>query len=328
MTTPKLTVVMAVHNGQRHLPEAVRSVLGQTFTDFILLAIDDGSTDETPCILADLACEDPRICILQQRKEGLTASLNRGLALTQSPYLARMDADDICLPERFERQVAFLDARPEVVAVGTQVLLTDEGGRPIGPLATPETHAEIDGAHASGLGGRIIHPSVMLRVDALRAIGGYRSDLVTAQDYDLWLRLAEVGQLANLPETLLQFRQHARSVSVQKRDQQARDLFTSWSDALRRRGLPQPSELPQAQREWLSASRESIEEWWISLAATHGNFRTAWIHAARLLARQPLDLHRWRVLTRVARAHLGSTRAGRALRDQFRGARSKSAQVS
>lgn len=310
---PRVTVLMAVRNGERHVPAAARSILAQTLEDFEFLIVDDGSADGTGGILADLERGDARVRVLRQAPAGLTVSLNRGLDLARGEYLARMDADDLARPERLARQAAFLDAHPGVVAVGCQVELIDEWDRPIGPLEMPLGHEDIDGAHIRGLAGRLIHPAAMLRTSALREVGGYRATFETSQDYDLWLRLAEIGRLANLPDTLLAFRQHAGSVSGQRRQRQARDVFAIWTEACRRRGLEVPAELPPAQSGWLKASDQDQREWWVTLAIAHGHFRTAWAHALALVRSRPSRPHAWWVLHRVVRMWLRSTPPGAAL---------------
>src|SRR3954452_17057048 len=116
---PRLSVVLAVCNGERHLAESVNSVLAQTFTDFELIVVDDGSTDRTPEILAAVARADPRVVVVRQENHGLTASLIRGIALSRGDYIARQDADDISKPRRFERQIAYLDAHSSLAALGS-----------------------------------------------------------------------------------------------------------------------------------------------------------------------------------------------------------------
>ncbi|MBX3748145.1 MAG: glycosyltransferase [Verrucomicrobiae bacterium] len=310
---PIVSVVLPVRDGAQTLRPALASVLRQSLPNFELIVLDDGSTDDTPSILADCARNEPRLRLTRLPQLGLTVALNRGLELARAPYCARMDADDLAHPERLARQVAWLDAHPDVVAVGSQVTLIDDAGRPIGPLPVPLTHEEIDAAHLTGLAGRIIHPAATLRTDSLRRVGGYNPRYLTSQDYDLWLRLAETGRLANLPETLLDFRQHARSVSIQRRDQQARDVLEIWREARRRRGLDIPESLPPAQAAWLSGTERHAREWWVTLALAHGHFRTAWVHALALVRRHPTDRHVWWILHRVVRLRLRATSPGTAL---------------
>lgn len=198
---PEVTVLMSVHNGEDHLKKALDSILAQTLRDFELLVIDDGSTDGTPAILA--ACGDPRIKVVRQENRGLAAALNRGLDLARGRYVARMDADDVCLPERLERQVAFMEAHPEVAISGGWVR-AQGGGR---------DQAWRCPTHAAEVRCRLLfhsvlaHPSVMIRKEAVLREGLYYDEAFRyAQDYDLWQRASRRLGVANLGEVLLDYR--------------------------------------------------------------------------------------------------------------------------
>lgn len=186
---PRVSVLMPVYNGARFLESAVRSVLDQTFTDFELVAVDDGSSDKTPRILAELAARDGRIRVIRQANTGIVGALNNGLAECRGAYVARMDGDDLCLPDRFAEQVAHLDANPGCVLVGGLAELIDEHGATRGIVAGgPHRMTRLD-----VFPPRIavsIHPLVMIRRAALEAIGGYRADFPHAEDYDLYIRLS------------------------------------------------------------------------------------------------------------------------------------------
>lgn len=179
--------------------EAVESVLGQTFTNFEFIVVDDGSTDGTGTILD--RCRDPRLTVVHQPRMGLTASLNRALRLATAPLVARMDADDVALPERFERQLAFLDARPDVGLLGTGCHEISPAGEILRTISPPEE----DGAIRRVLirENPFIHASVMIRRQALEKAGPYDERFPVAQDYDLWFRLSRVARMANLPEPLM-----------------------------------------------------------------------------------------------------------------------------
>ena len=196
----EISVVMSVYNGAEFLAEAVESILEQTFTNFEFIIINDGSSDRSAEILADFVKKDGRIRLINQDNTGLTKSLNTGLNYAQGQYIARMDADDIALPDRFAQQADYLDAHPECVAVGSKVLFVDPFGLPLWKSKHELPHGEIDAQLLTGNGSAISHPAVMIRSDALKAVGGYREHLDTAQDLDLFLRLAEYGQVANLDQ--------------------------------------------------------------------------------------------------------------------------------
>ena len=239
MLSPSLSVVMAVYNGERWLAETLASLSSQTFGDFEIVAIDDGSTDGSAAILAEAAARDARYRIITQANRGLVASLNRGLAESRAPLVARIDADDVAEPERFARQVAFLQAHPEVAALGSAIRIIGPDGAsrrlqayPCGPSAV---------ADAMLRGCALAHPAVMMRREAVLAAGGYREAFRHAEDYDLWLRLGERHELDNLPEPLLRYRQHGGSVSFRHRQQQALATFVARHCAqARRAGRPDP----------------------------------------------------------------------------------------
>jgi hypothetical protein len=216
--TPRVSVVMAVRDGAPYLEKAVDSILEQTFPDFEFVIIDDGSTDSTPEVLQLYQAADRRVRVHHQENAGLTPSLNRGFGRARGAYLARMDADDIAFRDRLERQVEFLDQHPQVALVGSAVMRIDELGREIKRSLCPTSHAEIVRILAEY--NCFTHPTVMLRKDVLSVVGGYREAYRQAQDYDLWLRLAERYELANLAEPLLYYRVYAGQVSIRHLEQQ------------------------------------------------------------------------------------------------------------
>lgn len=211
MEPPRVSVLLPVRDGARFLDAALTSIRAQSLAAIEILAVDDGSQDETPGILARHASEDPRLTVLARPAEGLVAALNLGLAAARAPLVARMDADDLAHPARLARQAAEFAARPRLAALGTACRLLDERGAARGVMRFPERPEAVRAAlrHANCLA----HPSVMLRRDAALAAGGYRAAFPMAEDYDLWLRLAETHEVANLPETLLDYREHPGQAS-------------------------------------------------------------------------------------------------------------------
>lgn len=212
-----VSVVLPLFNAERFLGEAVASILAQTFADFELLAIDDGSTDRSIEILYRYS-SDARVRVFQRSHRGQPAAMNFGCAVAQGKYIARMDADDISLAARFERQVEFLDRHPNIAILGTQLERIREDGTHIDVTNVPLEHAEI----AANMQKYccMFHPTVMMRAEAVRSLGGYRTAFVAAEDHDLWLRASERFELANLPEILLKYRIHTQSLSFQKLEQQ------------------------------------------------------------------------------------------------------------
>lgn len=212
---------MSVFNGERFLAAAIESVLSQTLGDFEFLILDDGSSDASRAIVAHYAAQDPRIRMIARENRGLIASLNELLGLARAPLVARMDADDICLPQRFEQQYAFMAAHPEIGVLGSWTDDIDEFDAPY-PLAAPDhpvDHAAFLAAIDAGM-PLLCHPSVMFRRDAVLAIGGYHRAFRHCEDLDLWLRLANVTRIANLPERLLRYRHYSAQVSSRHATQQ------------------------------------------------------------------------------------------------------------
>lgn len=206
--SPRVAVVMTVYNGMPYLPEAVSSILEQTYTDFEFLIVNDGSSDGTAAFLASLT--DPRVRVLTQSRQGQQAAADLGIQSTQADYIARMDSDDVASPTRLEKQVAYLDQHPEVGLVGTQI--TRRGDRGFGLTShLPMEHDEIvdDLMHNRH---SMCNPSTMLRRKLYIALGGYWIYNI-AEDWDLFLRLAEVSRLANLDEPLLSYRFHSGSIN-------------------------------------------------------------------------------------------------------------------
>ena len=214
-----MSVVLPVYNGEAYLDEALESVLDQTFTDWEVIAIDDGSRDASRSILERFAAADSRVRILaNETNEGISAALNRGWREARGVYIARLDADDVALPERFARQVAFLDAHPSVAAVGSAAIFIDGGGRRLSIARVPTSNRAIKATLPRH--NCFNHPSMTLRRAALEAVGGYRFDHV--EDYDLWLRLSERLDLANLSEPLILYRLHPDQVSLRVLEDQVR----------------------------------------------------------------------------------------------------------
>ena len=209
---PAISVAMSVFNNARYVEESIVGILEQSFGDFEFLIVDDGSRDESASIIDELSRQDARIRLFRQPNRGLVSSLNRLLGEAAAPLIARMDGDDIALPERFARQVDYLRSHPDVGVVGTSTHDVDEAGKIVRANADyPCDHDTlVDGIrHRSPF----CHPSVMMRTDLVRAVGGYRAAFAHCEDYDLWLRLAERTRLANLPDPLLLYRRSAAQVS-------------------------------------------------------------------------------------------------------------------
>ena len=218
MTPPAVSVLIPVHDGAPWVRDAVASVLAQTEGDLELIVIDDGSTDATPGILERVS--DSRLRVERQERVGLTRSLNRALALARAPLVARLDAYDLALPERLERQRAFLAAHAEVGLLGTGAREVDEAGRTAREVRPPADDRAIRRALIRR--NPFVHSSVMMRRSVLERVGGYDEALPVAQDYDLWMRMSRLTRLANLPELLVVRRLLPRRVSAVRDDERLR----------------------------------------------------------------------------------------------------------
>jgi len=209
--TPRVSVVMAVRNGQRWLTEAATSILRQSEPALELIVVDDGSTDGTSRLLGELASRDARVRVFAQAPHGLAEALNRGLHAARAPLIARLDADDVAHETRLQRQADIFDARPGLGVLGAWALEIDSRGRAMGsrePAVDPASLAcELTKSNP------LVHSSIMARTELLRGLGGYRVAFEGAEDYDLWLRASEVSELAILPERLVSYRRHPGSVS-------------------------------------------------------------------------------------------------------------------
>jgi len=202
---------MSVHNGEMYLADAVQSVLGQTFSDFEFIIVDDGSTDSTSKILDSYT--DPRVVLIKNEHNlGLTASLNNGISFVRGKYIARMDADDISLPNRLSLQVEYLEKNESVGVLGSQMDVVDMNGRFSTKYQAPISHDQI--AWALIHKRAFAHPTVMIRRSALQRAGGYDQAFRVAQDFELWTRMVWTTRFANLPQTLVHYRAHSASTSV------------------------------------------------------------------------------------------------------------------
>src|SRR5258708_3222455 len=182
MPAPRVSVVMPVLNGGSFLEAALESILQQSFKDFELIAIDDGSTDQSVSLLSGFARSDERIRLITQANAGIVASLNRALGLARGEYLARMDADDVALPSRFAMQVAYLDGHPDVAVVGSAIRLIDADGNTIRDVDYPLAPAEVC-KFLVQIGCALAHPAVMMRNADGAAVGGYRAAYRHARGY-------------------------------------------------------------------------------------------------------------------------------------------------
>lgn len=210
MSNPLVSVVMSVYNSEKYLKEAIDSILNQTYTNFEFIIINDGSTDSSLDIIQKYMKKDGRIVLISRENKGLPYSLNEGIGKAKGKYIARMDADDISLPTRFEEQVKFMESNEEVGVCGTYVEFF--GLRNNKTWKTPITDEECK--ITLMIGSCFAHPSVFIRKIILTNNKlCYDNDMYTAQDYALWSALATHTSFANIPKTLLKYREVEGSIS-------------------------------------------------------------------------------------------------------------------
>jgi glycosyltransferase involved in cell wall biosynthesis len=206
---PAISVVMPVYNGGKYLKEAIESILNQTYKDFELILINDGSTDASEEIIESFS--DKRIVYLDNGKNlGLAASFNAGIDAARGAYIARMDADDISLPERFEKQLSYLERKPHIGIVGSSIMIINEGGRRLAVHLRPKTHKEIK--FSSLFSSPMYHPTVMGRTEIFRS-HHYNETFSNSEDYELWSRLLFDSNVrfANFKAPLLKYRVYPQS---------------------------------------------------------------------------------------------------------------------
>lgn len=296
---PTVSVLMPVHNADRYVAEAVESILGQSWSDWELLIVDDGSTDRSRAIIERFAARDHRLRLTSRPNTGYTVALNELLTQSSGEFVARMDADDVALADRLSRQVEYLRAHPEVVCVGTAVHFIDDAGR---FLRDGHPGLENDEIQERILAGDCVlnHPSVMMRRGPVESVGGYRPEFEPAEDLDLWLRLAEVGRLANLAEPLMNYRQHPASFSERHQRLQLERSAAAVLDACHRRGIP-PRRVDL--NAWRPLDRRSRMETYLGYGRrglARNDFRTAWHYGLRAVWQAPWRLGGWGLLARAS----------------------------
>jgi GT2 family glycosyltransferase len=332
MNEPMVSVVMVVCNVERFLAQAIESILDQSWEDFEFIVVDFGSTDSSPVIQAHYAAKDSRIRCRSIPPCGLAEARNAACALARGRYIAVMDADDIAAKERLRWEVDFLEAHPRVGAVGGAVEWINARGESLLTVDNPLHNDEIQVALLER--SALWHPTALIRTDAFRFVGGYRKAFTSAHDYDLWLRIAEHFELANLGRTLLRYRIHSEQVSARKRRQQSLFFLAAQASAARRRAgredpLSAAPEITLAMLETLGVSeaaqqatvaRESLR--WIRLMYQAGEDAAALSVADEVLEMcRQRHTERWvladlRLLT--SRIHWRQKRFGLSIRTGFR----------
>jgi glycosyltransferase involved in cell wall biosynthesis len=291
---PRVSIVIPVYNAQKYIVDAVESMLAQTFGDFECIVVDDGSTDRTAQLLERLAERDSRVRPLHVPHGGIVEALNAGIDVARGDLVARMDADDVALPARLEEQVRYMDSHPEVVALGSKVMLVDPYNSPLWEIEVKTEHQEIDKELMCGNGWALFHPTSIIRRKALIQVGKYRPEYQWSEDIDVFLRLAEVGKLANLPTSTLRYRQHFASVNRTKLELQVKRVERLLADAYRRRGIPFPKDFHFKPTPQLEPHEQFCA--WGRRALLNRNFGAARRHAMSTVRYAPTQYDSWSLL--------------------------------
>jgi glycosyltransferase involved in cell wall biosynthesis len=255
--SPRVSVLMTVYDAAPWLREAVESLINQTYSDWELVVIENGSSDESPGILASYS--DPRIRVCATRENmGRTPALRRALELARGEYIAVLDADDVAEATRLERQVAFLDAYPEISLVGSWTRRIDGEGRAIGEWTPPVDPSQL--RDLLGFANPIVHSAAMYRAESARLVGGYPIEYPYAQDYALWLRLAERAPIAVIGEYLSRHRSQHGSMTVNKASAVivSRDKLALLEYASRHLALSAPARRRNREERTIAACRYAI----------------------------------------------------------------------
>ena len=212
VSKPKISVIMACFNSIFFVSEAVESILNQTFRDFELILIDDGSSDSTLDIIRRYELKDNRIIVIEKQNTGAADSRNKGIFLSRGDWIAILDSDDIALPMRLEEQFEYAAKNPGVLMVGSDCITIDKEGSPIKKHSYPVNSLQLKNRLRRNMAFPP-HSSVLYRADVVKRLGGFNTRFVRSQDWDLWLRLAEEGQIACLNRPLVKIRKHSSNIS-------------------------------------------------------------------------------------------------------------------
>lgn len=294
---------MPVYNAKQYIGEAVESILNQTFTDFEFIIINDGSTDGTLDMLEAYAEQDTRIRLINRENKGLVETLNEGLALAKAPLIARMDADDIALPDRFEKQYAYMQRHPDVVVLGGRCIAIDADGDPLTQWNKLTSSDAIQNQHLNSLSGSVIaHPAMMYRANSVLSIGGYRKAAYPAEDLDMLLRVADEGLLENLDEVVLKYRVHVASICASDKSRQNKKVFEIVNSARKRKGLEPLLDIVDPLTKPIEGfNNDALKYGWWALNACYK--KTAWKYARRQVLHAPFSLDTWRLFLCVLRGH-------------------------
>lgn len=289
---PAVTVVIPAYNVEAYIEAAVRSAALQDYSgELLIIVLDDGSTDGTLPKLRQLQAELPALQVVSQANGGRARARNRLLELSSTEYVAWLDGDDMASPAWVREQLTPLLADHALAAVSGQGYALTASGRPIGPIEHPLGADAIEARHLAGHPNAFFQSTVVVRKSRVLAAGGYRPQFPVAEDFDLWLRLAEHGRLENVAGLHLYYRVHATSANATLSAEQRHQGTQVLNEARRRRGLPDlasPMEqVDTARHDW------GRRVYWINIALRSGNPRSALELLAAAIPRHPTSLLLW-----------------------------------
>ena len=292
MNAPLISVLLPVYNcGTLYLTKALQSIFSQSYGNFEVIAINDGSTDGSGDVLDSFAYQDSRLKIYTQSNQGLPITLDTAYKKSRGELIARMDGDDISDPYRLQKQLQFLRENPGVGACGTWSTMIDPFGDTICKMRPPLHHNAIEELLYKGNATALIHPTLMTRREIFELAGGYNPNN-ELEDLDLYLRLVEVTQLANIPETLLQYRVHFGSTNHQRRQRHVQLTIKTVCDARKRRGLPPGSSLFHLPCR--SDRKSEVYQDWAMKAYFDGNLRISRKYALKSFFAVPHSKRSWK----------------------------------
>ena len=303
--TPLVSVLMPVYNVERYLKEAIESVLHQTMTQFEFIIIDDGSSDSSKKIIAEYEKKDCRIKFFSRQNRGIVATRNELLVLAKAKYFAIMDSDDISYPNRLKEQLDFLENNKSYAIVGCRDLLIDPEGCPIMVINNIFDHYKIDTANLRLDNFQTLN-AYMAVTKLVSDVGGYRSEVVYAEDRDLFLRLAEVGKVSVLPNILYKYRQHFLSVCAEKSHEIEISVAKVINDAIDRRKLDIPPIIQNNLSNKKKMEKEDFYTAWAWCALQNKNYNTAKKYAIKLLITSPFSITVWKLSYCIIRESLRS----------------------
>jgi glycosyltransferase involved in cell wall biosynthesis len=273
---PAISVLMAVRDGAAFLDGALASLESQHFRDFEIVIVDNGSRDETSRIIAAWAAREPRLRSFRLERPGLARSLCYAAAQARAPILARLDADDVALPSRLGLQYAAMQSNPSLGLLGSSADIINELGQKIGERHLPASDRELKEFLKTG--NPFVHSSVMMRRDAYERAGGYRDGLRVCEDFDLWCRMAEITEIANLDIPLVRYRLHRGGMSFRQATRIAlTDTCIVAAQSARRSGKPEPFDrgMPKLRDALVLLGMRRAEILYRALKSTTGSARLA-----------------------------------------------------